>query len=748
LTLHPEIDRRVGRPQETPTVRPKEKLLRAGETMWRKAEADQVSFLVDADAFYSAFVDAALQAQTQIFIVGWDTDSRTELPLPENCPPQYLSPEKKFELGFFLAALTRERPELKVYVLTWDFAFIYLLERETWPSVRFSQFGADRLRFVLDREHPTMASHHQKIVVVDDVVAFSGGLDITQRRWDTPEHKGDDARRVDPGGHRYGPFHDVQICVTGEAAKALGDLTRERWRAATGDTVEPVTVASKKQIWPESARVDLAKVGVAISRTRPADDLGHGRVDEVERLFLESLAQVKRFAYIENQYFTCPRIARAIAERLKEKDGPEFIMVLPRDQTGWIEESTMGLLRSTALKIVRDADQFGRFRCYYPIVPGLHAGYVKVHSKVMVLDDEFVRVGSANLNNRSMGLDTECDLSIEASGRHDVREAARRLRLQLMGEHLGAAPDEVEAAHLQTGSWVKAVESLLGRPRTLIEMNAHIPDWVEQIAPPPDWIDPSAPKGIRRWFASRIQAHPILWGVPIGVAMLLALILLARLTIGESAFDAPGKLLAWFRSVDSAKISNWVDQIRSQSDGQRWVIPVVILGMAFASLVFIPITVMIFGLAISFGRYEALFISMTGSLLGAAITYGIGRYWAYSKSRILSAPWVRKASHELSRGGLLTMTAVRLAPIAPFTVVNIVSGVLRVPVRNFFLGTFFGLLPGICLITLISQSASESLRKGSWAENGMTLLSALAGVAVLILICRLFKKSPSGTSLT
>ena len=712
-----------------------ESIYRPGENVWAQALAARGSFLIDADAFYSAFVEAALQAQKQIFIVGWDTDSRTELPLPENCPPQLLNAEGKLELGFFLAALTRLRPDLRVYVLTWDFAFIYVFEREAWPSVRFSTFDSDRLRFVLDREHPALASHHQKIVVIDDAVAFSGGLDITQRRWDTPEHKCDDARRVDPGGHRYGPFHDVQICLAGPAARALGDVVRERWLLATGDAVEPVVKSG--DIWPESAVVDLEDVEVGISRTLPLGYDSRERVDEVERLFLDSLAQAKRHVYIENQYFTCPTIARAIASRLQEEEGPEFVMVLPRDQTGWIEESTMGLLRSTALKIVRDADRFGRFRCYYPIVPGLKDGYVKVHSKVMVIDDEFVRIGSANLNNRSMGLDTECDVSIEARGRADVKLAARSLRMRLLGEHLDVDPEIFEQKFLSTGSLVKAVESFLGGPRTLIEMDAKIPEWVEHIAPPSDWIDPSAPKGIRRWFAAKMKQHPVLWGMGAGLLLLGLVILLARGVIGEAAFEAPSRVVSWFQAVNSEKISAWVEQIK----GERWTIPAVIFGMAFSSLIFIPITVMILGIALSFENVEALAIAMTGSLLGSAFSYGIGRYWAYSKSGILSAPWVRKASQEMNKGGILTIAAVRLAPIAPFTIVNLVAGVLRIPVWHFFVGTFLGLLPGICVITLLSQTASATLQMQNrgWAQNGMALLSGVAAVAIFFVLFRFLK---------
>src|SRR3954467_11358589 len=92
---------------------------------------------------------------------------------------------------------------------------LYSLERELFPIVALGWLTPRRIRFCLDEDLPAGASHHQKIVVVDDAVAFCGGLDVTTRRWDTAEHRLDDARRVDPAGLPYRPFHDVQAVIDG-----------------------------------------------------------------------------------------------------------------------------------------------------------------------------------------------------------------------------------------------------------------------------------------------------------------------------------------------------------------------------------------------------------------------------------------------------------------------------------------------------------------------------------------------------
>src|SRR5690606_8573115 len=165
-------------------------------------------------------------------------------------------------------------------------------------------------------------------------------------------------------------------------------------------------------------------------------------VREIERLYFDLIEAAQRSIYIENQYFTAPRIAAALERRLAEPDGPEVVLVLRLLSHGWLEEHTMHVLRTRLIERLREADRFKRLRVYYPHIPGLDDGCcLDVHSKLMVVDDEVLRLGSANLCNRSMGVDTECDLILEARGRPEVAAEIRRFRNRLLGEHLGVAPE-------------------------------------------------------------------------------------------------------------------------------------------------------------------------------------------------------------------------------------------------------------------------------------------------------------------
>jgi phospholipase D1/2 len=170
-------------------------------------------------------------AEREILIVGWDIDSTVEL-IRDESHPLYPSP-----LAETLEALVERKPSLEVHVLSWDFAMVYVLERELLPSYRFGWQNSERLHFHLDGEHATGASHHQKFVVIDGDLAFVGGLDLTKSRWDTRDHAADDPRRVNSDNKSYRPFHDVQAIVKGETAQQLRELAAFRWKNATGSTL-------------------------------------------------------------------------------------------------------------------------------------------------------------------------------------------------------------------------------------------------------------------------------------------------------------------------------------------------------------------------------------------------------------------------------------------------------------------------------------------------------------------------------
>jgi phosphatidylserine/phosphatidylglycerophosphate/cardiolipin synthase-like enzyme len=245
--------------------------------------------------------------------------------------------------------------------------------------------------------------------------------------------------------------------VEGEAAAALAELGRERWLQAGGSTLLPCA-AQAVSPWPESLKAEFRDVEIGIARTRSAwGELEEVR--EVEALFLEHIRRAKRFIYAESQYFASREIAEAIAARVAEPDPPEIVLINPASAEGWLEQKAMDGARVRLSHAIAERDHARKFRIYLPYNAGNQPIYI--HSKVMIVDDEVVRIGSANMNNRSMGLDSECDLFIDAARPGNGHAAApiERLRHTLLAEHSGLTRETVAAALAQNDSMIELLEN-------------------------------------------------------------------------------------------------------------------------------------------------------------------------------------------------------------------------------------------------------------------------------------------------
>ena len=434
-------------------------LLQPGHNCWRVERARRVSFVIDGDHYFRAAKAAMLRAERSILIIGWDFDPRTRL---ERGAGERIAPDAPDVMRDLLRQLVRARPELEIRVLKWNLAFLSAIGRGIAPFFIRNWRTGRRLIFRLDSNHPPGACHHQKVLVVDDAIAFCGGIDFASNRWDTRVHRKDDPHRRLPGGRPYAAHHDVMMAVDGAAAAALGDLARERWLYATGERLEPPPRTADP--WPGDALPDpdLRDVDVAIARTVPKHD-GRPAIREVERLQLDVIAAAREAIYIENQYFApAGRITDALAARLAEPDGPEVVIVGARRSSSWLEQHTMDAARDLAVQQLRNADRHGRFRVYAAVTEANED--LIVHSKTMVVDDRLVRIGSANLNHRSMGFDTECDLAIEAPARCGEGEAIRRgiraYRDDMLAEHLRAPVERLRSAIDGAGSLIRGIEAL------------------------------------------------------------------------------------------------------------------------------------------------------------------------------------------------------------------------------------------------------------------------------------------------
>ena len=682
-------------------------ILKPGDTCWRIEHADRVSLLVDGAEYFHAFRETAKNARRSVLIIGWDIDGRFELErehTPDGLPTG---------LRDFLNSLVSRRKQLHIHVLDWDFVMIFAPDREWLPAYKMDWTTHRRLHFRLDDRYPVGASHHQKIVVIDDRVAFVGGLDFALGRWDTSGHRPDDPRRRDINGSIPQPYHDVQLMVSGPIARALGELARERWRMATGQSIKPPVTPGESDPWPGEITPELVDVRIGIARTYPEYN-AQEEVREVERLVIDAIAAARESIYIENQYFTAHTVGDALARRLGDDDGPEIVVVLPQQTVGWLSQVTMDVLRERLFKRLFAADRHGRLRVYFPYVPGLDKQCINVHAKLLVIDDELLRVGSANFNNRSMGLDTECDLAIEAGGETRIRNGIAAVRNRLLAEHLDVAPSTVAEALTEHRSIIRVIETLAGDGRTLKPFEFCVSDELDALVPDAQIADPEMPvdgEQIAREFITEEEKTPATRSL-IGLAAVLIIALLLAATwrwtpLGE-----------W---IDLRQTLSRLGSLRSE-----WFAPLIVtLIYIVAGLMVFPITLLIIATGVAFGTAYGFTYALLGAEVSALVTYAIGHRLGHNTIRNLSNRWVSRVSRRLARQGLLAMITLRVVPVAPFTVVNLVAGASHIRFRDYAFGTLLGMAPGALALTLFSDQVVAAIASPETYRFASLLILAL-----------------------
>lgn len=667
--------------------------------------------LVDGAAYFRAVRTAILNARHSVFILTWDIDTRINL-VPEGADDGF-----PHALGEFIHAVIEARPGLNVYVLNWDYSMLYAMERE-WLTAYKADFRTHpRLQFRSDAEHPIGASHHQKIVVVDDAIAFVGGLDLTRVRWDTPEHAARSPLRHDASGKAYAPFHDVQALVDGAAAAALGELVRTRWQRAGGKAPPAPALAPECDPWPAHVAPDVCDIDVAISRTEPEFE-GNPAVHEVHQLHLDAIAAAQRHMYFENQYFTCGTIADALAARLEESEGPEVAMIAPHTMSGWLEQVTMGVLRARVHQRLKASDLYSRYRMYYPKLPDLPDDQcLNVHSKVFAIDDELFSIGSANLSNRSMALDTECNLSIEARGNPAIRTSIANLRNRLLAEHLDTTPDQVAAELTEKTGLHQAIAALDRSVRTLAVIEPTAKPELDALTPKHALFDPERPIDPEQFVAqllpadARRPAPRRLIGLG-ALALILTLLAVAWRWTPLGDWVDFASLAAMVRSFETLPFA-----------------PIAMVAcFVIAGAAMVPVTLLIAVSGVVFGPFAGSAYALAGAMLSAAFGYGLGHWLGKGSVRELLGSRANRLSQRLARRGVLAIAVIRLLPLAPFTIINVVAGASHISLRDFLMGTLIGILPGTVLTMTFVHHLTEAVRAPS--TGTVAVLAVVAAVLI------------------
>ncbi|MCW8196388.1 phospholipase [Proteobacteria bacterium 005FR1] len=707
-----------------------ENLFEQGQNCWRKSEAEFAALLIDCENFYRAIHNAICKARHSIFIIGWDIDSRIRLLRGDeerNSPwPSVISD--------LLARKAAENPQLNIYLLRWDSSLSFFTKRELLLKEVWDQKTPDNVHTWLDRSIPMGGCQHQKVIVVDDEVAFSGGMDIAVQRWDTRRHPVVEVEREDENGI-YSPLHDVQCVMAGPVVGHFAELVRWRWDRVADVRSEPMRdikrapLDSPPPAWPEGVAPFFRRIPCAIARTIPFMD-SVPPVQEVRHMFLDLIQSAEDFIYLENQFASRQEIAEALNARLKACKSLRVLIISTYRPKSTFECEAYWASRIDFKSILEDGVEKDRVQMLYSSAYDEEGNFAhkRIHSKVSVFDDKYLVVGSSNLSNRSMSLDTECDLIFAAD--NDIhRQQILYARNDLIGEHSGRSPERVGEILAEKRSFERLLKPAGKYAYRLNEVQDELfTDKSLQVVMQP-FSDPEEPMlpplpmlNGKRFFLGNPSRKLVLFGTLAGITVLmLGLAWLAHHFI-------PG-----FNTED-------VRAFLEESRGTWWGLPAVCLVYVVAGIFFFPVTVLSVAVAAVFGPIMGPLYGICGALLSAALLFGAGHFLGLKGLRRLGGAKVRTIDEKFRRSGIIGVAAVRLLPIAPYSLVNLVAGISSISLLQFLGGTFLGMFPTMIAKGLVGDSLAQIFVDPSPLSVAYLIGGILAWVGIAILSQKLVNR--------
>ena len=369
-----------------------------------------LTVLIDGADALQAIAVAIAEARSYVHITGWHITPTFAMTRGER--PVVLK-----------ALLAEVAARIPVRVLIWAGVPVPVMQpwRGDVRNVRDQLIAGTRIQCALDARERPMHCHHEKTILIDDRIAFVGGIDLTNfngDRWDTPAH---------PPRGAVG-WHDVAARIAGPAVQDVAENFAMRWEATTGEKLPAVAPP------PPAGEIELQTVRTVPDGMYPQLRRGEFRILES---YLRALRAAQRFIYLENQFLWSPEILAVLREKLARPPTPDFrlVLVLPaRPDTGG--DDTRGQLGT----LVQADGGGGRLlACTLYTIGGEKDWPVYVHAKVGIVDDAWMTIGSANLNEHSLFNDTEMNLVA-----HDAAQV-QQTRLRLWAEHLQRPVNEVGA---------------------------------------------------------------------------------------------------------------------------------------------------------------------------------------------------------------------------------------------------------------------------------------------------------------
>lgn len=687
-----------------------------GQNCWVESKARFSTPLIDCGNYYKALHSSIVKAKHSIFIVGWDIDSRIRLLRGDD----EASSEAPSVISDLLKWKAEQNPDIKIYLLRWDSSLAFFAQREMWAKEVWEEKTPDNVQTELDDTIPMGGSQHQKIVVIDDELVFSGGMDVSTNRWDTRDHPVVSEERDGPDGE-YGPLHDVQMVSSGPVVADFAQLVRWRWQRVADES--PIDMREEARIdenaplpdaWPEDFPPLFENVECALARTIPFMDEVEP-AQEVRHMLLDLIGEAESVIYIENQFTTRQEIAEALNKQLKLKPNLSVIIVSSYEPKGKFECEAFWASRIEFKAILEKGIDPNRVKLTYSSIEDMQGrkAYKRIHSKVMTIDNKYLVIGSSNLSNRSMTLDTEIDTVIFGNSK-DNRACIEQVRNDLLAEHTGrdidAMPEifnsqyPVEAlmqGQIAHGYVLTEVRDEVFTEHSVKNVFRALSDPEEPLISVPTLDGDALP-------ARNPKRRSIM--ILIGVAIIAVL----------------GGLMFWASQSIPWLSSDSINAFLEKSRGTYFALPTVLLVYVVGGVLFFPVTVLSLAVAAIFGPIWGPIYGIMGALMSSAIMFGIGKLSGNAGLRKIGGPKVAAVDEKLKRSGIVGVAAIRMLPVAPFSLVNLVAGISSIGIFQFLVGTFLGMFPPMIAKGLVGDSIAQI-----WKNPSVETISYLVGGIIM-----------------
>jgi phospholipase D1/2 len=199
------------------------------------------------------------------------------------------------------------------------------------------------------------------------------------------------------------------------------------------------------------------------------------------------------------------------------------------------------------------------------------------------------------------------------------------------------------------------------------------------------------------------------------------------------ALAVVGLTLAWRYTplsewLDAAVIQQTFEEIAEMRSAPLIVIAAFVIG----GLLVFPVLLLIAATAAAFGPWFGFIYAASGAIASAIVTYWLGRAIGGRTLDSVLGPRLNRIRRSIARRGVLAIAAVRMVPIAPFTLVNLVAGASRIPLLDYVFGTMLGMAPGLVLMSALGHQIFSIITQPTLTNMLLLLLAVAAWIGLSI----------------